>query len=73
MSQAAAELRCRRCGEVFRGATGDATIVRNAVLLVIAGGVPDSPMVRSLDIHTCGDGGIGAADLIGVGPGEERP
>lgn len=64
------EFKCRRCGEVHTGATGNKSIVfanlvslsTNTLLPKLDIGVPEV----LLSIHNCKDGGYGISDLIGA-------
>lgn len=65
------EYKCRRCGERHRSVhTPDITTTMVEVIVhgkaVSFPGIPVGPA----EVHTCGDGGIGWADIVGAVPDE---
>jgi len=75
MDIATFEFKCRRCGEIHTGATGNKdTVFMNLVSLVtntpppeLAIGIPEV----LLSVHNCKDKGYGISDLIGAKPEKE--
>ena len=64
------QFKCRRCGKIYDGAKGlgnESENIFTILMMVKQGSAVHLPSHNdSLDIHSCSDGGLGAADFVGI-------
>lgn len=67
------EFKCRRCGLIVKGPSGNASLLFQILMEVVlvgqspyVAGVNDEPLApRLIEAHQCEDKGYGVTDLIG--------